>query len=138
MSINNKQARYFWSICVLVGLVSSGCASTQVTNNSGSLFTKATVGPVEFNEGLDYCADGCSTGFKRVRTGENSIFLRVNENSPWKNIGYLGPFEKDTYYSVSIRKGEKEFCAELWKRYDTDSTFNDDTTKILIESLCPN
>jgi len=137
MGSRKKHSHFFWFMCLLVGFIISGCANTQVTNNSGSLLNRAKVGQVGFSENLDYCGTGCSTGFKRVRTGNNTISLRETVESSWISIGNLGPFVRDKFYSVNIRKAEQRFCAELWKRTDTTSEFNNDTTKELIQSLCP-
>lgn len=109
--------------------------STQVTNNSGTLIYKVKVGGVEFTENLSYCADGCSTGFIDVPEGSNNIQLQQTSGGTWVDLGDLGSFEKGSHYSVNIKTGAL-FCAELWKRHQTNSTFNDDTTRELVASNC--
>lgn len=118
-------------------MVTAGCApSSQVTNKSGMLLKKVRVNTVGFTENLDHCGDGCSTGFKDVPAGKNVIFLQVAEGSEWMTLGELGPFEKKAHYSVTITKTGDQFCAELWKRLQTGTTFNDDATKIFIGKSC--
>lgn len=118
-------------------MVLAGCApSTQVTNKSGMLLKKVRVNTIEFAENLDYCGDGCSTGFKDVPAGSNTIFLKVSEGSEWMTLGAVGPFEKNAHYSVTITKSGDQFCAELWKRLQTGTTFNDDATKIFVGKSC--
>jgi hypothetical protein len=51
-------------------------------------------------------------------------------------LGDLGPFQRNWHYSVNIRN-EGSYCAELWHRLQTSTTFNDDTTRVLITSNCP-
>lgn len=126
------------SVASLVFLmVLAGCSSsTQVTNKSGILLEKVKVNSVEFSENLDHCGDGCSTGFINVPSGTNVIFLKVAPGSEWMELGKLGPFEKNSHYSVTITKSGDKFCAELWKRLQTSTTFNDDATKIFVEKSC--
>jgi len=115
----------------------AGCApSSQVTNKSGMLLQKVKVHNVEFTENLDHCGDGCSTGFKDVTAGKSVISLKVAEGSEWMTLGELGPFEKNVHYSVTITKTGDQFCAELWKRLQTSTTFNDDATRIFIGKSC--
>lgn len=121
---------------VLAALVAVGCSSAQVVNNSGVLIKRVKVGHVDFRENLDDCAGGCSTGFKEVKAVANHVSLKETDTSLWKALGYLSTFAAGTNYAVNIRKVADEFCAELWKRNQTDSTFNDDTTKELIDSHC--
>ncbi|MCP4135138.1 MAG: hypothetical protein GY754_29480 [bacterium] len=119
---------------------SSGCdliaPSTQVTNNSGFLINKVTVGGVEFTENLSYCYDGCSTGFIDVDEGSNAIMLQRTASSAWETIGSVGSFEANTHYAVNIVMNGSDLCAELYIRHQTDSYFNDDTTKELIDTVC--
>jgi hypothetical protein len=118
-------------------MVLAGCSSsTQVTNKSGILLDKVKVNSVEFSENLDHCGDGCSTGFYNVPAGKNVVSLKVDAGSGWMVLGELGPFEKNAHYSVTITKSGGEFCAELWKRLQTTTTFNDDATKIFIGKSC--
>jgi len=118
-------------------MVLAGCSSsTQVTNNSGVLLNRVRVNTVEFSKNLDYCSDGCSTGFTGVPAGTNVISLNVAAGSEWMALGELGPFEKNSHYSVTITKSGVKFCAELWKRLQTTTTFNDDTTKIFVGKSC--
>ena len=136
MKRSKKHSYFIWFIGLIGVLIMGGCAKVQVTNNSGSLIHKVKVGSVEFSENLDYCATGCSTGFKRVRRGNRTILLQTSDTSSWLTLGNLGPFLKNKFYSVNIKMVDKSFCAELWQRTDTDSEFNEDTTKQLIQSLC--
>ncbi len=136
MNRSKKHTYFFWFIGLLIGFIINGCAHTQVTNNSGSLIHKVKVGSVEFSENLDFCATGCSTGFKHVRRGNRTILLQTSDISSWVTIGNLGPFLKGKFYSVNMRMVNKSFCAELWHRTDTGSEFNEDTTKEIIQSLC--
>jgi len=118
-------------------MVMASCApSCQVTNKSGMPLQKVKVHSVEFSENLDYCGDGCSSGFKNVPAGKSMIFLQVAEGSEWMVLGELGPFEKKAHYSVTITKTGDQFCAELWKRLQTSTTFNDDATKIFSGKSC--
>lgn len=111
-------------------------ASVQVVNNSGTLIHKVKVGGVEFTENLEYCATGCSTGFIDVPQGTNNIQLQQTSGGTWTDLGDLGPFENGRHYAVNIRT-DGSFCAELWIRHQTSTTFNDDTTKDKIASNCP-
>lgn len=126
------------SVAALVFLMlMAGCSpSIQVTNKSGMLLQKVKVNTVEFTENLDYCSDGCSTAFKNVPPGKNVIAMKVSAGSEWMALGELGPFEKNVHYSVTITRSGDVFCAELWKRLQTVSTFNDDTTKIFLGKTC--
>ncbi len=118
-------------------LVVTGCApSSQVTNKSGMLLKKVRVNTIEFTENLDHCGDGCSSGFKDVPAGKSEISLKVSEGSEWMTLGELGPFENNAHYSVTITKTGDQFCAELWKRLQTGTTFNDDATKIFVGKSC--
>ena len=133
-----NEAPTFGRRASLIGLIISGCASSQVTNNSGSLLNKIRVGWVNFSENLDYCGDGCSTGFDVVAAGDNQIALKETSSSGWQTMNeLLGPFQNGLKYSVNIIKNNSgNFCAELWKRDQTSSEFNDDTTRDLIGSHC--
>ncbi|ACD90204.1 MAG: hypothetical protein HGA57_01105 [Chlorobium limicola] len=134
MKIQNLITAAFF---VLV-MVLEGCSpSIQVTNKSGQLLHKVKVRDVEFAENLDHCGNGCSTAFKSVPAGSNMIFLKVSEGSEWMQLGELGPFEKNRHYSVTITKSGAEFCAELWRRQQTNTTFNDDMTKVFVSGSCP-
>ena len=140
MSRSKKYSYFFWFISLIIVLIINGCASTQVTNNSGSLLHKVKVGTVEFSKNLDYCSNGCSTGFKWVTEGKNKISLQLLPllpQAPWTTIGNLGPFVRFKHYSVNIiRNANGDFCAELWIRYDAGDEFNNDTTKDFVESHC--
>lgn len=112
-------------------------SSVQVVNNSSVLLNMVKIGAVEFSENLKMCADGCSTGFKNVEQGDNPISAQTTDDPGWAILGNLGPFNKNTHYAVNIvLKASDQVCAELWKRNQTDSTFNDDTTKELITTVC--
>jgi hypothetical protein len=126
------------SVAALVFLmVMAGCSpSIQVTNKSGMLLNTVKVNTVEFTENLDYCSDGCSTAFKDVPHGKNVIAMKATAGSEWMVLGELGPFEKNAHYSVTITRSGDVFCAELWKRLQTVTTFNDDTTKIFSGKTC--
>jgi hypothetical protein len=128
----------FSSVAVIAFLmVMAGCSpSTQVTNKSGVLLNKVKVNTVEFTENLDHCGDGCSTGFINVPAGKNVVSLKVAAGSEWMVLGELGPFEKNAHYSVTVTKSGDTFCAELWKRLQTSTTFNDDATKIFVGKSC--
>ena len=142
MDTSGRKSICNWLLILLIALVMSGCAQTQVTNNSGTLLDLVKVGSVNFDENLDYCGDGCSTGFKKVKTGDHKVSLRETPTSSWKAVGTVGPFKKGKFYSVNVRKllGQigpgKQYCTELWQRFDTDSEFNNDTTKTRIDSSC--
>lgn len=110
--------------------------SAQVVNNSGDLFTIAWIGSVPFTENLDYCASGCSTGFHDVAEGFNEIAIEHPFTLETLVIGTLGTFDPDTFYAVNIIKSGSSYCAELWIRYQTGSTFNDDTTREFVDSVC--
>jgi hypothetical protein len=125
------------AVFLLLSVALAGCApSSQVTNKSGTLLHMVRVSNVAFTENLDYCADGCSTGFKDVPRGTNAVALQVAEGSPWIALGSIGPFEKRAHYSVTMTKTGGRYCAELWKRLQTGTTFNDDATKIFIGRSC--
>ena len=110
--------------------------STQVVNNSGALFHMVKVGGVEFTENLNKCSDGCSTGFITVPEGGNHVFLQETSGGAWVDLGELGTFERKVNYAVNIRNAGG-YCAELWVRHQTSTTFNDDTTRTLIATNCP-
>lgn len=109
--------------------------STQVVNNSATLVFKVKVGSVEFTENLSMCGEGCSTGFIDVPDGDNNIMLQVEDGGAWVDLGNVGPFGKNKLYAVNIRI-TGSYCAELWRRHQADSTFNDDTSKELVSSNC--
>lgn len=141
MSISKRYPRVFRFAPLLIGLLLIGCASSQVTNSSGHYIAKAKIDQVKYSRNLDYCAGGCSTGFKAVPKGENRIAIQVTGNSPWVTIGKLSPFRVFKKYSVNIRtyweNNTKHYCAELWRRYDPAGPFNSDTTKVKIDTFCP-
>jgi hypothetical protein len=122
-------------IALLYFFFSKKAPSTQVTNNSGTRIHMVKVGGVEFTENLSYCADGCSTGFINVPQGTNNIQLQQTSGGSWIDLGDLGLFEKGLHYSVNIKSNDL-FCVELWKRHQTSTTFNDDTTRELVASNC--
>lgn len=111
--------------------------SCQVVNNSGTLIHKVFVGGVEFTENLSYCGDGCSTGFLDVPLGSNNIQLQQTSGGTMLELGDIGPFENGRHHAVNIRTLGGEFCAELWHRTDTNSEFNNDTSRTLISGNCP-
>jgi hypothetical protein len=127
------------SFCALLIILysSAGCApTTQVTNNSGFLIQKVLVDDVVFTENLNSCADGCSTAFIKVPRGNNCITLQKTSSSDIFDIGELGLFKCNKHYSVNIITNGGRVCAELWHRLQTDSTFNDDTTRVMIGTVC--
>lgn len=110
---------------------------SQVTNNSGVSIYKVKVGMVEFSANLSSCFDGCSTGFKKVAIGKNTIQVKMTALSPWKTIGTIGPFSYCKFYSVNmVTKSKKRLCAQLFERKETDPTFNNDKTKTMIGEVC--
>ena len=119
----------------------TACAPiTQVTNNSGFLIQEAKVAEVVFTEHIGDCAEGCSTAFKKVPRGHNRVSLQKAASSDVIDVGELGPFKFDWLepkkYAVNVVTDAERVCAELWRRYQTDSTFNDDTTRVRITTVC--
>lgn len=108
----------------------------QVVNNSGVNIFQVKVGKVVFHENLSSCADGCSTGFQKIAGPSNPIAVKMDSTSSWVNIGSLGNFEGCLNYAVNIVKKGNTLCAELYLRKNTDSTFNNDTTKKKISQTC--
>jgi|GEM_PF-1437505 len=108
----------------------------QVVNNSGISIFKVRVGSVEFSRHLSSCFYGCSTPFKRVRSGRNSVQIKFSRTAPWKSIGSLGSFEVCKKYALNITKRGNRFCAALAQRFQTDSTYNNDRTKKVITETC--
>ena len=108
----------------------------QVVNNSGDLLYQVNVGDVVFTEHLSDCGSGCSTGFIDVVEGTNDIVVYQSETSIGESLGSVGQFQKSNNYAVNIRNVDG-YCAELWQRFDTSGTFNDDTTRVLIDTGCP-
>lgn len=108
----------------------------QVVNNTNGLLAKAWVGAVEFTENLGHCGSGCSTGFLDVAEGANAIAVQPLTEALARQIGTFGPFERNTSYAVNIIRSGASYCAELWIRHQTASTFNDDTTRVLVSSIC--
>ena len=109
----------------------------QVVNNSGSSIYRVKIGHVEFYKNLSRCFDGCSTGFKDVRSGQNRISVKMASGSAWKTIGTVGRFENSRHYAVNIlKKKGGTLCAQLAVRNQTDSTYNDDRTKKVIDNAC--
>lgn len=122
---------------LLLLMTMAGCSTdTQVTNKSGTLLNRVRVNNVEFAENLNHCGDGCSTGFKEVPSGKSAINLLVSEGSGWIALGELGPFENNNHYSVTITQTGGKYCAELWKRLQTGTTFDEDPSKIFIGKTC--
>lgn len=108
----------------------------QVVNNTNGLLAKAWVGAVEFTENLAFCGSGCSTGFLDVAEGANAIAVQPLTEVLARQIGALGPFARNISYAVNIIRPGASYCAELWIRHQTASTFNDDTTRELVSSIC--
>ncbi len=110
----------------------------QVVNNSGENIYQVKVGNMIFSRHIGSCSDGCSTGFKKVNTGSNSISIKTTAISPWIVIGTLNGFENNKHYAVNLVKGPKDnqACAELFLRHNTSPTFNNDRTKQKIGKTC--
>lgn len=115
-----------------------GCPMAQVTNNSGIKISGVKIGNIGFSQIIDNCPDGCSTGFSVVSPGKNQILMTVKFGMIVKELTRpLGPFENGSYYSVNIVKNDSgTLCAELWRRKDTESEFNADTTRNQINTGC--
>ena len=110
----------------------------QVVNNSGENIFQARVGSMIFSRHIGTCSNGCSTGFKNVSVGRNSVAIKIKSTSPWITLGTLDGFQKGKHYAVNLVKGSKkdEGCAELFVRHQTDSTFNSDRTKEFLRKTC--
>ena len=109
----------------------------QVVNNSGLSIYRVKIGHVEFVKNLSRCFDGCSTGFKNVRSGRNQISVKMTSRSAWKMIGTVGRFENSRHYAVNILKKKGDMlCVQLAVRHQTDSTYNDDRTKEVFNNAC--
>ncbi len=128
---------------LIIGVLSlSACAPiTQVTNNADFLIERAMVADVEFTEHIGGCTGGCSTGFKKVPSGHNPVSVDKAASPEIIEFAELGPFRlnwwfKPKKYAVNIVTDAERVCAELWRRYQTDSTFNDDTTRVMITTVC--
>lgn len=128
----------------LVACETDDDASTQVTNSTasymgdanGTNFNEVRVADVSFSQYLDDgdCL-GCSTGFKSVPEGHNTISYQLTIDGAFTDIGILGPFELNKRYSVNMRD-DGTICAELWHREDTDSIFTEDFSRVLIDTNC--
>lgn len=128
----------------LVACETDDDASTQVTNSTalfmgdtnGTNFIEVRVADVSFSQYLDDgdCL-GCSTGFKSVPEGQNTISYQLTIGGDFTDIGTLGPFEKNKHYSVNMRD-DGTICAELWHRTDTDSIFTEDFSRTRIDTNC--
>lgn len=149
-------------ILLPLGMLLSGCpsdittkpqvadlpATAQVANNSGGRIDHVNVGNVTFTQNLSYnttqygsdngsyCGDGCSTGFTEVAEGTGAITVSQTTTSGAVQLGSLGPFQKNKYFSVNIRRVNGNYCAELWLKLDTSTIFNLDTTRVLVSSTC--
>ncbi len=109
----------------------------QVVNNSGIKIYKVKIGKKIFAQYIGSCSDGCSTGFKIVNTGINTIYVKIRPDAPWIVMGTLGAFEKYKHYAVNfVMESGGVLCAELYSRKNTDPIFNDDHTKILRGHVC--
>jgi len=109
----------------------------QVVNNSGVSIYRVKIGHVEFSRNLSRCFDGCSTGFKSVKKGQNQIAIKMSKGSVWKKIGAVGNFEDKRKYAVNIiMKKAETLCAQLAVRNQTGSTYNDDRTKKVVDNTC--
>lgn len=122
--------------------------SVQVVNNSGGRIDRVIIGAVTFTQNLSYntslypsdngsyCGDGCSTGFFDIVTGSNNVAVYATSASVQVSLGALGAFDTGNSYAVNIRKVGGNYCAELWKRLNTNSIFNSDTTRVQISTTC--
>jgi hypothetical protein len=110
----------------------------QVVNNSGENIYQAKVGSMIFSHHISSCSDGCSTGFKNINVGRNSVAIKIRSTSPWITLGFLDGFEKGKHYAVNLIKGSKddEGCAVLFIRHQTHTTFNNDRTKEAVGKTC--
>ncbi len=113
----------------------SPSAHAQVVNNSGDSIYQVNVGDTIFTL-TGRGSSGGSTGFSDVAEGTNTITVKQTSTSASVSVGSLGSFQKDTGYAVNIRKVSGSYCAELWQRLNADSSFNDDTTRVLISTTC--
>lgn len=119
--------------------VRSGCTEApiaQVVNNTGGSIYQVKLGRVVFQENLSHCGTGCSTGFKAVKTGKLTVFIKANRLARWEAIGSVGPFVTCKKYAVNIKKSGRKLCAELFERFQTDTTFNSDTTRRKVNYTC--
>jgi len=124
-------------------------SSAQVVNNSGGRIDHVNIGSVSFSDNLSYnvgqhstddgsyCGDGCSTGFLDVAEGTDAITVSQTTASGAAQVGSLGSFQKHNHYAVNVRQINRGYCAELWQRTDTRPTFNEDTTRVRIDTTCP-
>lgn len=109
----------------------------QVVNNSGMTIHQVKVGSTLFSANLSRCSDGCSTGFKDVRTGRNNIMVKISATGPWTRIGSLRGFETCKKYAVNIvKRPPRNLCAVLYQRFNTDPTFQADKTKKKLGREC--
>lgn len=112
--------------------VSANCKEApiaQVVNNTGEGIYQVKLESVVFQENLSHCGTGCSTGFNPVKSGKLKVSVKVNRLARWEVIGSVGPFGTCKKYAVNIKKSGRKICAELFERFQTDTTFNSDTTK---------
>jgi hypothetical protein len=107
-----------------------------VVNNSGHSLFQVKIGRVMFKRNLSRCSDGCSTGFKQVREGKSSIAVKAGRRADWEKLGTLGRFEQCKKYAVNIVSRGGSVCAQLAERRQTDSTYNRDRTKRVIDETC--
>ncbi len=108
----------------------------QVVNNSGALFHQVGVGGTGFSENLSRCADGCSTPFKKVRSGSNAITVQITAASSPVALGNLGAFKPGVKYAVNIVRRGPSMCAELYSLKNTDIQFNNNKSKQRIGDVC--
>jgi hypothetical protein len=100
--------------------------SQIVNNQTTATFVIAKIGNVTIpppHQATEdrYVVGGSSSSFYTVAPGTNTITIEGT------NYGTLSPFNINMIYAVNIRDGG---CAELWIiRPNTNSTFNNDTTK---------
>lgn len=109
--------------------------SAQVVNNSGDSIYQVNVGDTIFAL-TGYDSSGGSTGFSDVAEGTNTVTVKQSSTSTSVSVNSLDSFQKNNYYAVNISKVSGSYCAELWQRLDRNSTFNDDTTRVLIGTTC--
>lgn len=83
-------------------------------------------------------SSGGSTGFSYVAEGTNTITVKQTSTSASVSVGSLGSFQKgiSKNYAMNIRTVSGSYCAELWQRLDTNSNFDDNTTRVLISTTC--
>ena len=103
---------------------------TQVVNNSGINIHQAKVGNVFFSRYIGSCSDGCSTGFKEIKAGSNTVSVKITPASPWVVIGTLNGFQNNKHYAVNFITGrDGAMCAELWLHHNPDIPFNENPVK---------